>query len=511
MPETNLQTMNFKQIISFLITPLVILFILLFADFVPRKPQVTYTFCVALLMAVWWITEVVPLAVTSLLPVALFPLFGIMNGKDVSSAYFNDVIFLFMGGFMVALAMERWNLHRRIALNILSRTGVSPARILLGFMISSFFLSMWISNTATVMMMLPIAMSIIKQLDNYMNNGGNSRFSVGLLLGIAYSASTGGMATLVGTPPNLSFSRIFHIYFPLAPEISFSGWLIFALPVSLIIFAITWAFLYFVFRPARDEWVAIDKNTFHLQLKEMGKADFEQKVVAWIFLLLALLWLLRVDLDFGKVVIPGWSNIFPQSTFINDGTVAIFMAVVLFLIPSRNHKGKTLLDWKTASGLPWQILLLFGGGFALATGIKESGLSLWFGENLTGLTALHPMLIILVVALVMTFLTELTSNTATTEMILPILAGVAISSNMNPLLLMIPATMSASMAFMLPVATPPNAIIFGTSRISVAQMARTGLFLNLVGAVVIMLMMYYWGDVVFGISTISSPDWLLLR
>jgi sodium-dependent dicarboxylate transporter 2/3/5 len=244
--------MNFKQIISFLITPLVILFILLFADFVPRKPQVTYTFCVALLMAVWWITEVVPLAVTSLLPVALFPLFGIMNGKDVSSAYFNDVIFLFMGGFMVALAMERWNLHRRIALNILSRTGVSPARILLGFMISSFFLSMWISNTATVMMMLPIAMSIIKQLDNYMNNGGNSRFSVGLLLGIAYSASTGGMATLVGTPPNLSFSRIFHIYFPLAPEISFSGWLIFALPVSLIIFAITWAFLYFVFRPARD-------------------------------------------------------------------------------------------------------------------------------------------------------------------------------------------------------------------------------------------------------------------
>ncbi|MBW6492625.1 MAG: SLC13 family permease [Lentimicrobium sp.] len=503
--------MKARQIISFLITPLIILAILLFVDFVPEKPQVTYTFCVALLMAVWWITEAVPLAVTSLLPVALFPLFGIMNGKEVSSAYFNDVIFLFMGGFMVALAMERWNLHRRIALKILCVTGVGPARILLGFMIASFFLSMWISNTATVMMMLPIAMSVIKQLDEYMKDAGTSRFSVGLLLGIAYSASTGGMATLVGTPPNLSFSRIFHIYFPLAPEISFSNWLIFALPISLIIFGITWAYLFLIFRPRKFEWIAIDRNTFTLQLKAMGKPGFEEKSVFIIFVLLAILWLSRADLNFGSLVIPGWSNLFPERTFINDGTVAIFMAVVLFLIPSKSEKSKTLLDWATASKLPWHILLLFGGGFALATGFKESGLSLWFGENLAGLASFHPMLIILFICLVMTFLTELTSNTATTEMILPILAGVAISTEMNPLLLMIPATMSASMAFMLPVATPPNAIIFGTSRISVAQMARTGLLLNLLGAVVIMLMMHYWGDVVFGISTTSPPDWLFMK
>jgi sodium-dependent dicarboxylate transporter 2/3/5 len=350
------------------------------------------------------------------------------------------------------------------------------------------------------MMMLPIAISIIKQLDDMMNNKSSAKFSIGLLLGIAYSASIGGMATLVGTPPNLSFTRIYHIYFPLAAEISFSKWMIFALPVSLIIFVITWGLLYLSFKPEKSDWKAIDKNTFRLQKKSMGKTSFEEKIVFYIFMILALLWLFRVDLNFGAFVIRGWAQIFPQSKFINDGTVAILMAVILFLIPSKNEKGKKLLDWQTASKLPWHILLLFGGGFALATGFKESGLSLWFGEHLAGLSSFHPILIILSIALIITFLTELTSNTATTEMVLPILAGIAISSNINPLLLMIPATMSASMAFMLPVATPPNAIIFGTSRISVGQMARTGLFLNLACAVVITLMMYFYGDVVFGIN-----------
>lgn len=482
--------MKTGRLISFFITPLVIICILLFVELDPGNPKVTYTFCVALLMAVWWITEAVPLAVTSLLPVALFPLFGILDGKETSSAYFNDVIFLFMGGFMVALAMERWNLHRRIALMILRATGVSPARILLGFMIASFFLSMWISNTATVMMMLPIAMSIIQQLEDSMKPAGTQSYSVGLLFGIAYSASTGGMATLVGTPPNLSFARIYHIYFPEATEISFSMWLIIALPVSVVIFSVIWSYLYFVYRPSKGNWTDVDKNTFSIQLKNMGKATNEEKSVFIVFLLLAVLWLFRTDLDFGFLKLKGWSNIFPESKFINDGTSAIFMAIVLFLIPSKNQKGKRLLDWPTASKLPWHILLLFGGGFSLATGFKESGLSLWFGQHLAGFTTLHPILMIFVISLVITFLTELTSNTATTEMILPILAGMAISAEMNPLLLMIPATMAASMAFMLPVATPPNAIIFGTGRISVAQMARTGLFLNLVGALIIALILY---------------------
>lgn len=502
--------MNSRKIISFLVTPLVIVGILMFTELEPGHPEVTYTFCIALLMAVWWITEVVPLAVTSLLPVALFPLFGVMDGKLVSSAYFNDVIFLFMGGFLVALAMERWNLHRRIALHILRITGVSPARILLGFMLASFFLSMWISNTATAMMMLPIAMSIIGQLDEIVHENNVGKFSVGLLLSIAYAASIGGMATLVGTPPNLSFSRIFHIYFPAAPEISFSTWLMFALPVSLVIFAVTWVLLFAMYKPARGQWAGVSKSTFSDQLREMGKSSQEQKAVFIIFVLLALLWVFRTQLDLGFVRLPGWSDLFPESKFINDGTVAITMAIILFLIPSRSVKGSHLLDWSTATKMPWQILLLFGGGFALATGFKESGLSLWFGGQLSGLASLHPIVIILIIALFMTFLTELTSNTATTEMLLPILAGMALTSGLHPLMLMIPATMSASMAFMMPVATPPNAIIFGTGRIRIGQMARTGLILNLIGAIVITLMMYLWGDLVFDVKA-ELPDWMYVK
>lgn len=223
-------------------------------------------------MAVWWITGVVPLAATSLLPVAMFPMLGVMDGKTVSAAYFNDVIFLFMGGFLVALAMERWNLHRRIALIILSMTGVSPANILLGFMMASFFLSMWISNTATAMMMLPIAMSVIGQIETLTDKNNTGRFSIGLLLSIAYAASIGGMATLVGTPPNLSFARIFHIYFPNAPEISFTSWLMFALAVSLILFALTWILLYYMYKPFKKNFTGVSKSTFHNVLKLMGSA-----------------------------------------------------------------------------------------------------------------------------------------------------------------------------------------------------------------------------------------------
>lgn len=491
--------MKLKELVSFVITPLIIVGILIFWDLDPNNPAITYTFCITLLMAVWWITEAVPLAVTSLLPVALFPLFGVLDSKTVSSAYFNDVIFLFMGGFLVALAMEKWNLHQRIALKILSMTGVKPANILAGFMVASFFLSMWISNTATAMMMLPIAMSIIKQLDEIMNGGKASRFSIGLLLGIAYSASTGGMATLVGTPPNLSFVRIYEIYFPEAETISFSHWLIFALPVSLLISLAIWLILYYSFRPGKSEWKQIPRNIFSSQLKSLGRITYEEKWVLSIFSLLAFLWIFRVDLVFGNFLLMGWARLFPESSYINDGTIAILMSIVLFIIPSKRASREKLLDWQTAGKLPWQILLLFGGGFALATGLKESGLSLWFGERLSNVSMLHPILIILIISLFITFLTELTSNTATTEMILPILAGLSITSGIHPLLLMIPATLSASMAFMLPVATPPNAIIFGSGRITVGQMARTGFLINIIGAIIITLMMYFYGNMIFSI------------
>lgn len=488
--------LRLKQIISFVVVPVLALLLLFFGDIDPENPKVTATLAVAILMATWWITEALPLAVTSLLPVALFPILGIMDGKAVSATYFNDTIFLFMGGFLVALAMERWELHKRIAYKILCITGVSPSRILLGFMAASFFLSMWISNTATAMMMLPIAMAIIFQLDKLMEGRGSGRFSIAILLGVAYSSSVGGVATLVGTPPNLSFARIFHIYFPELPEVSFYKWLIFALPLALSIAAFIWIYLYLVFRPAKGEWREVERDIFHLKLKEMGRTTREQKIVFVIFSLLALLWIFRADIELGGFTLPGWSGIFPESKYINDGTVAIFMAIILFIIPAGkgglSYTGKRgmIMDWESAVKLPWSILLLFGGGFALATGFKESGLSLWVGSHFAGVASLHPFIVILIISLVMTFLTELTSNTATTEMMLPILAGIAVTTGLNPLMLMIPATISASMAFMMPVATPPNAIIFGTGRVSVKTMAKTGFVINIIGALIITLFVY---------------------
>jgi sodium-dependent dicarboxylate transporter 2/3/5 len=496
-----------KNLFGFVLAPSIFLFIVIFVDLEPGKPEVSYTLAIALLMAVWWVTEIVPLAVTALIPIVLFPLFGVMNGKQVSATYFNHVIFLFIGGFLVALAMQKWNLHKRIALKILMITGTSPARILLGFMFATAFLSMWISNTATAMMMVPILLSIIQKLEEFVPKKELKKYSVGLLLGIAYSASIGGIATLVGTPPNLSFARIFQIMFPNAPEISFSDWFMFALPISITLFLIVWLYLYLIFRPKTSWKNNIGNIDFGNEYKQLGPASFEEKIVFIDFVLLALLWLFRTGLNFGSVKIPGWSSIFHQPSYLNDGTVAIAMSIILFLIPSRKKKHKSIMDWNTAVKLPWGIVLLFGGGFALATGFKESGLSLWFGELLSGLGGMHPVLIILTIALGMTFLTELTSNTATTEMLLPVLAGLSVSLNINPLLLMLPATISASMAFMLPVATPPNAIVFGSNRITVLQMAKNGLILNLIGAVIITLFTYFWGMTIFGISMDDFPLW----
>lgn len=481
--------------------------IIFFGDLEPGHPEVTYTLATALLMAIWWITEIVPLAITALIPVILFPLLGVMDGKDVSSTYFNHVIFLFIGGFIVAIAMQKWNLHRRIALKILMYTGISPARILLGFMLSTAFLSMWISNTATTMMMVPILLSIIQKLEENIGQQKLGKYATGLFLGVAYSASIGGIATLVGTPPNLSFTRIFQIMFPAAPEITFANWFAFALPISITLFLVTWAFLYYVFKPKDKMLSSLDKSTFKNEYKNLGPISFEERIILIDFVALAVLWIFRSDITIGTFKIPGWANIFSNPSYLNDGTVAITMAVLLFFIPSKNEKGKRLMDWEASKGIPWHIVLLFGGGFALASGFKESGLSMWVGSQLSWVVSIHPIMIIFVIAIMMTFLTELTSNVATVEMLLPVLAGLSVSTEINPLLFMIPATLSASMAFMLPVATPPNAIIFGTGKISIIDMARTGIVLNIIGAIVITLVTYFLGTYIFGIDTNVFPDW----
>jgi sodium-dependent dicarboxylate transporter 2/3/5 len=490
--------------------PIIGLIVLLFTDLEPGRPEVTRAAAVALLMAIWWMTEAVPLAVTALLPVVLLPVLGIMSGKSVAPLYFNHVIFLFIGGFMVALAMERWNLHKRIALRVLLLFGTNPRAILLGFMVATAFLSMWISNTATTMMMVPIVLAVILELEDSLGRRQVRRYAVGLLLGVAYSASLGGIATLVGTPPNLFFGQIFSLQFPDAPEISFVNWFLFAFPIAFVLLGIVWLLLVLLCVPRGGKFV-LDARTFHTQYAALGPISFEERVVLADFALLATLWLTRADISLGQIVLPGWSRLFSNPTFVTDGTVAVTMATLLFLVPSRSRRGSRVLDWETATRLPWNIVLLFGGGFALAKGFEESGLSRWLGARFDSVTGFHPLVIIAAICLMITFLTELTSNTATSEILLPILAALSVSIGLNPLLLMIPATLSCSLAFMLPVATPPNVIIFGTARLRIADMARAGLVLNLAGVLIVTLGTWFIVRTVLGIDITQMPDWAVSR
>jgi len=486
--------------------PLLALIIILFLKPDPENPAVGNTLAVAAWMAVWWISEAVPLAITSLLPVALFPLLGIMDGQAVSTAYFNHVIFLFIGGFIVALAMQRWNLHRRIALNILRVTGTGKARLLLGFMVATAFLSMWISNTATAMMIVPILLSVVTEIEPEPEK--KRSFSTGLLLGVAYGASIGGIMTLVGTPPNLSFARIYQVMFPEAPGITFLQWMLFAFPTGLLILSAGWGLLYLRFAHKKTI-LTVSQFPVRQMIRDLGPITFTERVVLADFILLAILWITRSDLQIGAATITGWASLFGNPAFINDGTVAIAVSLPLFMIPAGRNTSARIMDWQTAKNLPWDIVLLFGGGFALANGFRDSGLSLWLGHQLQGVSVLHPIMIILLISLLVTFLTELTSNTATIEMMLPILAGLAVATETHPLLYMLPATVSASAAFMMPAGTPPNAIIFGTRRVTISEMARTGIWLNLIGALIITVAVYLLGSRIFMINPAEFPSWAI--
>lgn len=482
-------------------------FILLFTELDPSNPQITLMAAIAVLMAVWWITEAIPLAVTSLIPLILFPVFGILKSDEIAGSYINSIIFLFLGGFMIALAMERWGLHKRIALKIITLFGGSPNSIVFGFMVSAGFLSMWISNTATAIMMLPIAMAIISRMENQFGKESTHNFTLTLLLGVAYASTLGGMATLVGTPPNLVFVKTLNIMFPDAPEISFGNWMLMALPITLImIFAMSFILTKVIYK--FDHSLKIGNEFVKEEYVKLGKMSFEEKAVSIVFALTALLWIFRTDLNLGIFNIPGWSNIFSYSNYINDGTVAITMAFILFLIPSRERR-TTLLNSEVFKKIPWGIILLFGGGFALAKGFMVTGLSQYIGEQLSGLSSLPSFLMIIIVAATISFLTELTSNTATTQMILPILASVSIAIGMNPMLLMLTATLSASMAFMLPVATPPNTIIFAGGRIKIFEMVKSGIALNLIGIIVVSIIVYFLGTVIFDLGTM--PGWAVAK
>jgi sodium-dependent dicarboxylate transporter 2/3/5 len=478
-------------------------FLILIGDFNPAQPQINTMAATAVLMAVLWITEAIPLAATSLIPLIFFPITGILSADEIAASYINSIIFLFLGGFLIAIAMEEWALHKRIALKIISILGGSPTSIVLGFIIAGAFLSMWISNTATALMLLPIGLAIIQKLENEFGEKRIHSFAVILFLSLAYSCSIGGIATLIGTPPNLVMVKMLNILFPEAPEISFGNWMLLALPVSILMLcAVTVLLTKILFK--LDEDVKLDRNFIKNEYKQLGKFSFEEKAVSVVFFLTALLWIFRTNIDFGFIVVPGWSNLLPTSEFINDGTVAITMATILFLIPSKSKK-RALLDHNSFNKVPWGIILLFGGGFALAKGFSSTGLSDFIGHQLSGLQTISPIFIILITAFTINFLTELTSNTAVTQMILPILASVSVGIGLNPLMLMLTATISASMAFMLPVATPPNTIIFASGRIRISEMAKTGVILNITGVIIVTLLVYFVGTMIFGLNTF--PAW----
>ncbi|HPR64313.1 MAG TPA: DASS family sodium-coupled anion symporter [Thermoanaerobaculia bacterium] len=473
-----------RRVVGLVLGPVLFFTVLLSPIFPTLTSEPRKTLACALLIATWWITEPIPIAVTSLLPLFLFPVFGIMPSARVAPNYTNHLVFLFLGGFVLAAGIEAVGLHRRIALVTLRFIGGSLPRIVLGFMLATAFLSMWVSNTATVLMMLPIAMAVLKLTGDHLDGSAQKSLGTVLMLGIAYSASIGGIGTLIGTPPNIVFSGLAQKLLPNHPEITFTGWLAIGLPAVFLLLPIVWLYLT-RFGGATSLFSQKLPNEIRTALNrryaDLGPMDSREKAVLIVFLFTAFLWITRSPIQMGSLTIPGWSSLFPWKSFLHDSTVAIGAAVVLFLI---HIGGKPILQWQeTEDRIPWGVLLLFGGGFALAEAFQQSGLASWFGDCLSGLGALPTLPLVFAVVLIMDLLTEVTSNTAITATMLPIVATTAMAIGKDPLLLMIGATLGASCAFALPVATPPNAIVFASGEVSIQQMAKTGIFVDLIAAV----------------------------
>jgi sodium-dependent dicarboxylate transporter 2/3/5 len=439
------------------------------------------------LMAVWWMTEALPLPATSLLPIALFPLLGVLPITGATAPYAHKFIFLFMGGFMLALAMERWGLHKRIALLTLLFFGTSQRRIVAGFMVATAMLSMWVSNTATTVMMLPVATSVLAFAlgdPDGEDNPGHSRLSVCLLLGIAYAASIGGLATIIGTPPNVFL--VSYLRDAQGIDVSFLQWMKVGLPLSVVFLFIAWMALTLVLYPLGASPIRGGRAMLRRELHALGRPSRGERTVLVVFVCTALAWIIRQPLSDWQWL----AERVPAITRLDDSGIAIIAALALFIIPIDPRRGVFTLDWKTASRLPWGVLLLFGGGLSLAEAVRSSGLDAWIGDRAVALGGTPHWVVILSITALVIFLTELTSNTATAATFLPILGGAAVGMGIEPLLLVVPAALAASCAFMMPVATPPNAIVFGSGRIRIHDMLRAGLWLNLIGILLITLCAY---------------------
>ncbi len=483
-------------------------FIILISIPVPEgmSLQAKRTAACAALMAIWWITGAIPIPATALLPLLLYPVMRIQGAADVALAYADKNVFLFMGGFFIAMSMQKHHLHRRIALFIIYLLGTSSQKIILGFMIATAFLSMWISNTATAMMMLPIALAVVSHVKSvYVEKGietdnHNFPFAVSLMLGIAYAASIGGVGTLVGTPPNIILAGVVNKMLPEVEEIGFLQWMTIGVPVVIVFIPLVWAYLVYIGAPPKIKNIPGEKKMIHDELLAMGNMKRGEWITLTVFVLTALGWIFKKDIVLGTLTIPGWSNLLHIENYVHDATIAMAGGLLLFVLPVSVKIPEFTLDWEWAKKIPWGILLLFGGGFALAAGFEHSGLDQWIGHLFGNFKKIPVFWIIICTCLLMTFLTEITSNTATISMMLPVLAAFALELNIHPLALMIPATFSTSFAFMMPVATPPNAIVFGSEYLKIHQMARIGFVLNILGIIIITCLMYLLVIKVFGIT-----------
>ncbi len=429
---------------------------------------------VVLWMAVWWMTEAAPLAVTSMLPLVLFPLLNVRGVRDVAPNYSNHMIFLFLGGFILALAVERSGLHRRIALAVLDAIGASPKRLVWGFLIATAALSMWLSNTATTLMMLPIAAGVAQRV-------GHPRAPSRLMLAVAYGASIGGIGTLVGTPPNLVLAGMAPSLVSDLEPLTFGGWMMFGVPFVVLFTPVVGLVLArgLPSGARRDPGLAAERSA-------LGPMRPHERRVAILFTVTALAWVTRSNLDFGIFTVSGWSSLVADPEIVSDAVPAIAAAALATLLPSGEVSGRRLLSWDEIShGVPWGVLLLFGGGFAVADAVRATSVDEWLAAGLEGLAVLPLPLVVLSICLITTFATELTSNTATATLLMPVMAALAAVLDVHPYMLMVPATLSASCAFMLPVATPPNAIVIGSGRVSVQDLFREGIRINFVGAVVV--------------------------
>lgn len=479
--------------IALVLGPLLFVLVQFLKPFEGLSDQGHAVLAATLWIAVWWIVEAIPIAATALLPIVLFPLSGGMELATTTASFGHRYVFLYLGGFLIAIGIEKWNLHRRIALTIIALIGSDIRKIILGFMLATAFLSMWISNTATSVMMLPIGIAIIKQLkDNPATiEDENLIFGKALMLGIAYSASIGGIATLIGTPPNLVLAGVIQSTY--GYEISFLEWFQFGFPIALTLLIFCWLYLTrSAFKFTQTEFPGGKKEILRLK-NELGPVSYEERWVSIVFALAAFSWITRSFL---------LEPLFPK---IDDTLIAILFGLVLFVIPSKKE-GQPILNWKDTVNLPWGIILLFGGGMALAKAFEVSGLAIWMGKLMTEFGGLSLFMLLLLLIAAINFLTEITSNLATTAMLLPVLAPLAMEIDVHPFGLMVGAAIAASCAYMLPVATPPNAVVFGSGYLRIPDMVSKGVVMNIFSILFVCFMVYFLLPLLWGIDLESFPS-----